>query len=282
MFREWGVDADRIPVYPDLAFALPTPPLEAGDPNLVCVGVMDYRGNDHDRGREEEVLAAYVEETTRFVQWLLTTGRDVRLLVGDVNGSDDDVVRRVRAGIEQRLPELEDGRLTARPAISLDDILAAMSPAGTVVALRYHNVVAALMLGKPTLAISYGHKQESLMAGAGLAEFCTPARTLDHERLAAQFTELLDRAPGIRQDLLTQKAATQRLLAEQFEHRRQGAAAGRRLAATAGGRTTAALRQDGRRRSRSSSTPSDMSSLIRLSRVKRDDVAASCVSSCSR
>lgn len=217
VFGEWGVDVAGIPVYPDLAFALPVPPPQVGDPKLVCVGVMDYRGNDHDRGREEEVLTAYVAEMTQFVQWLLTTGRDVRLLVGDVNGSDDAVVRRILDGIGQRMPGLEDGRLTARPAISLDDILTAMSPAGSVVALRYHNVVAALMLGKPTLAISYGHKQESLMAGAGLAEFCTPARTLDHERLALQFTELAERAPGIRQELWAQKAASEHLLAEQFD-----------------------------------------------------------------
>ena len=111
---------------------------------------------------------------TEFVQWLLTTGRDVRLLVGDVNGSDDDVVRRIRAGIEQRLPDLADGRLTARPAVSLDDILAEMAGAGSVVALRFHNIVAALMLGKPVLAISYGHKQDSLMASFGVTDSARP------------------------------------------------------------------------------------------------------------
>ena len=83
-------------------------------------------------------------------------------------------------------------------------------------AIRFHNVVAALMLGKPVLAISYGHKQDSLMAGFGVAEFCTSARTLDHEKLALQFTELTERAPGIRQDLLARKAESERLLAEQF------------------------------------------------------------------
>jgi polysaccharide pyruvyl transferase WcaK-like protein len=216
VFQEWGADIADMPVYPDLAFALPVPPLQPGDPNLVCVGVMDYRGNDHDRGREEEVLAAYVAETTEFVEWLLTTGRDVRLLVGDRNGPDDDVVRRVLDGIGQRMPQLADGRLTARPAISLDDILEEMSPAGSVVALRFHNIVAALMLGKPTLAISYGHKQDSLMASFGVGEFCTPARTLDHEKLALQFTELGERAPGIREDLLARKAEAGRQLDEQF------------------------------------------------------------------
>ena len=214
---DWGIDVAGVPVYPDLAFALPVPPHQDGDPRLVCVGVMDYRGGDDDRGSEEDVRGAYVAEMTEFVQWLLATGRDVRLLVGDANGSDGSVVLQIVAAIGQRMPELEDGRLTARPAVSLDDILEEMSPAGSVVAIRFHNIVAALMLGKPTLAISYGHKQDSLMASAGLAEFCTHAKALDHQRLAAAFTELAERAPGIRQELRAGKTASERLLTEQFE-----------------------------------------------------------------
>lgn len=213
---DWGVDVTRVPVYPDLAFALPTPPLRGEDPKLVCVGVMDYHGGDEDRGREDDVRGAYVAAMTDFVQWLLKSGRNVCLLVGDANGSDETVVQEILADIQQHMPGLDDGRLVTRPAISLDDILAAMSPADSVVAIRFHNVVAALMLGKPTLAISYGQKQHSLMADAGVAEFCMPVKTLDPERLALQFSELTKRAPAIRQELSAWEAANERLLAEQF------------------------------------------------------------------
>src|SRR6266436_1574842 len=50
-----GLDITRDPVYPDLAFYLPAPPPEAGDPRIVCVGVMAYYGSNDDRGHAGEI-----------------------------------------------------------------------------------------------------------------------------------------------------------------------------------------------------------------------------------
>jgi polysaccharide pyruvyl transferase WcaK-like protein len=91
-----------------------------------------------------------------------------------------------------------------------------MASADSVVAMRFHNIVASLMLGKPTIAISYGAKHESLMEDSGVAEFCTPVKTLDHKQLAELFTELSEHAPHLRNMLIEQKAASELLLAEQF------------------------------------------------------------------
>ena len=203
-------------MYPDLAFALPVPPPQAGDPKIVCVGVMDYHGGDDDRGREGSIRDAYVAEMALFVRWMLQVGRDVRLIVGDANGSDGAVVQEIMADVQHCMPDLERGRLAAWPAVSLADILGAMASAGSVVAIRFHNVVASLMLSKPTIAISYGAKHESLMEDSGLAEFCTPVKTLDHEHLAGLLAELDDRAPRLRDMLTERNAASELLLAEQF------------------------------------------------------------------
>jgi polysaccharide pyruvyl transferase WcaK-like protein len=213
---KWGIDTTTIPVYPDLAFALPVPPPQAGDPKIVCVGVMEYHGGDGDRGRDGGIRDAYIAEMAQFVRGLLQAGRDVRLIVGDANGSDDAVVQEIIADVRQRMPGLERGRLVAGPAVSLADIVAAMEPAGSVVAMRFHNVVASLMLSKPTIAIGYGAKHKSLMEDSGLAEFCTPVKTLDRERLAGLFAELGDRGPRLRDMLTERKAASELLLAEQF------------------------------------------------------------------
>jgi polysaccharide pyruvyl transferase WcaK-like protein len=211
----WGIDTATVPVYPDLAFALPAPPPQVGDPKIVCVGVMEYHGGDDDRGRDG-IRNAYIREMTLFVRLMLQAGRDVRLLVGDANGSDDTVVQEIMADIQQCMPGLDPGRLAAWPAVSFADILAAMASAGSVVAMRFHNVVASLMLCKPTIAISYGAKHESLMEDSGQAEFCTPVKTLDHEKLAGLFTVLSDRGPHLRDMLMERKAASELLLAEQF------------------------------------------------------------------
>jgi polysaccharide pyruvyl transferase WcaK-like protein len=86
----------------------------------------------------------------------------------------------------------------------------------TVVATRYHNVLCALKLAKPTLSIGYAAKFEALMAEMGLAEFCQSARSLDLDRLIKQFTELENRSVKLQQTLLESNAAKVRLLDHQF------------------------------------------------------------------
>jgi polysaccharide pyruvyl transferase WcaK-like protein len=217
VLSDWGIDTTTVPVYPDLAFALPVPPPQVGEPKIVCVGVMDYHGGDNDRGSDGGgIRDAYIAEMAAFVRWLLEAGRDVRLIVGDVNGSDDSVLQEIMADIQQRMPGLDRGRLVACPVVSLADVFAAIAPADSVVAIRFHNVVASLMLGKPTIAIGYGSKHASLMEDSGMAEFCTPVKMLDHERLAGLFIDLSDRAPHLGNMLRERKAANELLLAEQF------------------------------------------------------------------
>ena len=61
---------------------------------MVGVGVMDYHGANDDRGQAAEIYASYVETMKFFVRWLVDSGRRVRLLVGDTNNDDQDVVPR--------------------------------------------------------------------------------------------------------------------------------------------------------------------------------------------
>ena len=74
-----------------------------------------------------------------------------------------------------------------------------MDPVSTVVATRYHNVICALMLAKPTISIGYGEKNAVLMAGTGLADYCQSIGSLDVDRLIEQFTDLESHAAQLRQ-----------------------------------------------------------------------------------
>jgi polysaccharide pyruvyl transferase WcaK-like protein len=85
-----------------------------------------------------------------------------------------------------------------------------------VVATRYHNVVCALMLSKPTISIGYGEKNAVLMAGAGLAEYCQSVDYLDVERLIMQFIELEGHAALLRQRVTEGNAAKVPLVEDQF------------------------------------------------------------------
>ena len=82
----------------------------------------------------------------------------------------------------------------------------------TVVASRFHNVLCALMLAKPTLSVGYAAKFGALMEEVGLAEFCQSAHSVDVDRLIEQFTELESRSTQVQQMIMERTAANVRLL----------------------------------------------------------------------
>ncbi|KOU54016.1 polysaccharide pyruvyl transferase family protein [Streptomyces sp. WM6378] len=210
--REMGVDTARDEVYPDLAFALPTPqtgtPSEPpGRPGPVCVGVMDFHGSDDDRERAEEIHRRYLDGTTRFVRALVEGGRPVRLLTGDE--CDAPVVVAILDAVDSPL-------VTAAGVASLADLMKEMAAADAVVATRYHNLVCALKVGVPTLALSYAAKSDALMAQMGLAAYCHPAREVDAGRLLEQFRSLEQRSAELRRILTERNLVAVRQLERQF------------------------------------------------------------------
>ncbi|MFD9818615.1 polysaccharide pyruvyl transferase family protein [Streptomyces violascens] len=208
--REMGVDTSRDEVCPDLAFALPTP--RTGTPSdppggPVCVGVMDFHGGDDDRARAEEIRRRYLDGTTRFVRTLVEDGRQVRLLTGDA--CDAPVVAAILDAVDSPL-------VTAAGAASLADLMKEMAAADTVVATRYHNLVCALKVGVPTLALSYAAKSDALMARMGLAAYCHPAREVDADRLLEQFRALEQRSAELRRTLAERNLVAVGQLQHQF------------------------------------------------------------------
>jgi polysaccharide pyruvyl transferase WcaK-like protein len=214
--QQRGLDTTRDPVYPDLAFYLRPPPLDAGDPRIVCVGVMAYYGSNDDRRDAGEIYSSYVAAMKAFVRWLVDTGRQVRLIVGDTNGSDNNVVAEILADLRGSRPDLDRSGVIPQPVTCFADVMRAIQPAGSVVAIRFHNVLGALRLCKPTIAISYSAKHDALMTDMGLPGFCRRVRTLDVELLIRQFTELQGRSGQIRQTLTELNARNERLLQDQF------------------------------------------------------------------
>ena len=54
-----GLDTSHDHVYPDLAFALPAPLPIPVNPQIVCVGVMEYHGSNDDRRHADEIRSSY-------------------------------------------------------------------------------------------------------------------------------------------------------------------------------------------------------------------------------
>ena len=213
--RRAGIDVRHDHVYPDLAFALPVPPVGPGEPLTVGVGVMDYHGTNDDRREADKIRAAYLEKMKLFVRWLADSGYRIRLFGGD-NLWDDQVVEDVLADLRAHRPDLEPMCAVAEPVTSLAELMLQMAPVGTVVAIRYHNVLCSLKLCKPTLSLSYAKKHDLLMAEMGLSDFCQFANTFDVDRLIEQFKDLQGRSDQLSQAMAERNAEKAQLLEQQF------------------------------------------------------------------
>jgi polysaccharide pyruvyl transferase WcaK-like protein len=216
VMRQRGVQTSDDHVYADLVFALPTPPDDLGNPERVAIGVMGYYGSNDDRSRAAELHRSYVEKMKELVHQLIETGRRVTLVTGD-SVNDTAVLQEVAGDARARHPGLDPSWLVAERATTLEELMDALHPSSAVIAIRFHNIVAALKLGKPTISIGYSAKHDVLMADMGLSEFCQSAHSLDIDRLVDQLADLQDRASELRPAIKARTSDYADLVREQFE-----------------------------------------------------------------
>ena len=185
-----GFRATDDPVYPDLVFSLPQTLLppdanRVGGNRVVGLGLMLYAGKYSVATPRDETYRVYLESLVLFVKWLLAHDYDVRLLVGD----DDDtpVIEDFQALLRMRLGPYDDDRVSYQPIATVRDILCELAETDVVVATRFHNVLLALLLTKPVIAISFHHKCASLMSSMGLSQYCHDINEMDIDGLITQF-----------------------------------------------------------------------------------------------
>jgi polysaccharide pyruvyl transferase WcaK-like protein len=217
--RQRGLDADD-PVFPDLAFSLPLPtdhPGSEGDWATIGVGIMDYNGSNDDRHWARDIHLAYLDCMRTVILWLVDNGRRVRLFIGDTDGSDAAAVQEILALVQEERPEMDASSVVAEPVENFDEVMGAMEPVGAVIATRYHNLIAALKLSKPTIALGYSQKHHMLMSDMGLAEFSHSVETVDATALLQQFLDMERRSDELRSSLLAHNSTRAAALARQFD-----------------------------------------------------------------
>jgi polysaccharide pyruvyl transferase WcaK-like protein len=193
-----GFDTTADPIYPDIAFNLPSPQLSdksqgASGPLTVGVGVMTYYGWRGDSEQGIMIYKSYIEKISRFVLWLLDNGHRVRILMGET--TDQRAIDDLLQTLALKRPDYPREHVVAEPAYSLHDIMRQIVQTQIVVATRFHNIVCALKLSRLAVSIGYAKKNDVLMADMGVGEFCQHVESFDVDRLIGQFTKLLsDRA----------------------------------------------------------------------------------------
>ncbi len=190
--KSLGVDTRRDLVYPDLVFRL----LPVRPPNLehpqarhitVGVGVMAF-GGLYSTKNDTKANDKYQTKLAEFVLWLLDRGYRVQLLMGGLE--DQGAVDRLRKTVVAERPRLQEQQLIAEAASSRDDVMVQTAGTDIVIGTRYHSLIFALILGKPTISVGYTNYHAELMAEMGLGDFCQQIDRLDVDVLIAQFAEL--------------------------------------------------------------------------------------------
>ena len=217
--RNRGLES-RDSVFPDLTFSLPTPGkdrLHGGDWSTIGVGIMAYAGSNDDRHRAPDIYRAYVEGIKGIVCRLVDDARKVRLFIGDIDGSDDATAREILAAVRALRPDLDETWVIAERVTTLREIMESMEPLGAIIASRFHNLIAALKLAKPTIAIGYSDKHRDLMADAGLAEFSHSIESFDPGVVVEQLHEMERHAETLRMSLCSHNSELAELVERQFD-----------------------------------------------------------------
>lgn len=215
-----GFESDRDHVYPDLAFSYPTARLPQRSDHaqikaVIGVGVMTYFNRRCVSPEDETIYRDYLSKLGNFVTWLLERKYTVRLLIGDV-AYDQRARQDLRTFLEERGISCTNGNIIDEPASSVEEVLSQLAATDLVVASRFHNVLLALMLGKPVLAISYHEKVDALMEEAGFAAFCQDIESIDVEKLIRQFTTLEGQSNCLKQQLNRKARACRLALDDQY------------------------------------------------------------------
>jgi polysaccharide pyruvyl transferase WcaK-like protein len=169
-----GLNCSDAPVIVDIAFLLTPPPVRPpGDEITLGLGLMTYMGW---RCRSEDAYESYLKAMTEICLHFLAAGCRVQLVRGDAG--DDRAVNELMQNVRDRRPDLSH-RLCRDNAADLRDIMAVFARTDVAVVTRFHNLVCALNVCRPTYAFGYSEKYPALMKRIGLNEFQQSIEDMD-------------------------------------------------------------------------------------------------------
>jgi polysaccharide pyruvyl transferase WcaK-like protein len=181
-------------IYPDLVFSFPMLGKEIKltddvKPKTIGLGVIGYYGWLHDLDSGESIYQAYITKLKKFVHWLLEQGYVIRLLIGNLGVDQrpvDELLEFVRTDGQAGWRD----RIISEKMEDVNELFQQIEQTDLVVASRFHNVLCALMMGRPVVSIGYHEKNDDLMAEMGLQDYCQHIEHFTPESLIQQFQSL--------------------------------------------------------------------------------------------
>ncbi len=213
-----GVRADPNAVYPDLAFGLSHGHLAvshrpAGPTRVVGLGLKDYRGPAHET--TAGAYMAYLHKMADFVSWLHGRQYGVRLLIGDLQ-YDLQPRRDFLQILAQRGIATEPPLLAADDPRTVDELMLQIRATDVVVSPRMHNLILAVLIERPVIALSDHTKLDSLLTGLDLTHYRVPLDELSVDALVERFVHLEHNAERLKRRLRVETDRRRCALQEQY------------------------------------------------------------------
>jgi len=206
-------------ISPDLAFSLTgIPAVRVDRPEgvrpTVAIGLYPVRNRGAKGGADGEAYAAYLERVCALVGRLRERGHPLRLIIGD-NAYDEPVLADVRAALEAR--GVHRRTVEDAPAQSYQELLEQLARVDLVVASRFHNVLLALLLGRPVVSLSYNEKNDALLEAMGLSEYGRRLDDFEVEWVLGRLGELEARGAALMREVEAKCAAFRGALDVQYD-----------------------------------------------------------------
>ena len=207
------------PVVPDLAFSLSLitqPSMAATNSTGLRVGVspIAYARPGMWPTEDPAQYERYMTELASFTAALLRRGIFVTLFSS--SSPDDQLFDDLRARIDPSLETEARARLSFGNVTSVQDLLVLLHSLDFVVASRLHGLVLSFLAGKPSIALSYDRKVETLMTDVGLKAYCLDIRSFTSENLLATFLNLQTNGPLVKSKLSATCCHYDQLLQNQY------------------------------------------------------------------
>jgi polysaccharide pyruvyl transferase WcaK-like protein len=193
------------PVVPDLAFSLPLtrnqPVMESGKkPIRVGVSPIAFARPGLWPTERIAIYGRYMTELSRFTASLLQSGMSVILFSSST--PDDQTFQDLRDQVSSQIEKEDLVRLSSCDVVAVGELVEVLRSVDFVVASRLHGLLLSFLAGKPSLAISYDRKVQSLMEDMDQAPYCLDIRSFTSSELLDAFHDLQTKT-----DLISQKLA---------------------------------------------------------------------------
>lgn len=202
--EDLAVDTRRDSIFPDLVFGLT---LATGDRDnfaspqrrrVIGLSIMDYYGWSIDGANRDVIHATYIAHLVSYIHRMLMAGREVHLSVGN---EDRAAVDELKNGLAALGHAGGGDMIVTNLAQTLHEHGRHLAEADLIVTMRYHSVVAAIMLNRPVIALGYSQKFDDLMNDAGLGDYCHHCESLNVEQLVQQTDDLLSQSDAVERKL---------------------------------------------------------------------------------